>query len=215
MNDLTAMIADGYDKNDYNLHCRSREILQEDREFIECSFERMVQNAVGYCDTMTRKPRILDLGCGFGFPYTKELSKYGKVLGCDVSSRQVDCARLNVPKARFINKDVMDLHLRRKYDIVTMFHSFFNISPDNKPILLARMYYWLEDHGVVIITTYGNKTEVKTKEDFHGQPMIWHHTSTHDFEKLAIQAGFSIVLHESRNDTVGSQETHLWLLQKS
>lgn len=215
MRELSALIADGYDHNTYNIECRWMNLLQQDREFIMAAFERMVQNSECYVEDMEHYvPKILDLGCGCGVPYTRELSGYGKVLGCDVSSNQVGCARLNVPKARFVNKDVMDLHLMRKYDMVTMFNSFFNIAMNDKQLLLCRINYWMSQYGVAVMTTYGEETFRQQKDDFYGAPMIWYHISPRDFEKMVTRAGLCVIEHDTRDDLVGSKTMHLWILER-
>lgn len=210
---ISSLIARSYDNNRYNIECRNNEISQQDREFITNGFEFMFFNTEVPKGSNFR-PRILDLGCGAGFPYTRELATYGHVLGCDVSKQQVACARLNVPSAAFIQKDVMELKFMLKYDVITMFHSFFNIRPVDKPVLLRRMRYWLADHGVILITTYGDETRKKYKSDFHGAPMVWYHISTSDFKKLVAEAGLSIILHDCKVDESWKHETHLWILEK-
>jgi SAM-dependent methyltransferase len=50
---------------------------------------------------------VLDLGCGAGIPVARELSRKADVVGLDISTRQIELARLNVPVARFINGDMM------------------------------------------------------------------------------------------------------------
>lgn len=212
MSELSDVVKYGYDHNTYNI-TRSN-ILQQDRYFIEAGFERMIQNSMSYLEDAEFISKILDLGCGNGVPYTRELTNLGKVVGCDISDSQVRRARYNVPRARFICKDVVSLSLKHKYDMITMFNSFYNVADKDKSLLLSKIRYWLKDYGVILITTYGGVTEVKCTECFYGEPMIWHHISAADFEKLVTQAGLCVVDHEYREDTIGSKKTHLWTLEK-
>ena len=214
MTELGTIAEMAYDHNSYRENRRDS-MIQQDAEFIDMSFERMVQMSGEVIPDLNYTPKILELGCGAGVPYTQYLSRYGNLVGCDVSGVQIEHAKQNVPNARFIQKDVMDLHLRKKYDIIAMFHSFFNVDRMFKPILLRKINYWLSSYGVVIITTYGDETVIKHKDDFYGMPMTWHHISVSDFEKLVTQAGFSVVDHSERTDNIGDNETHLWLLEKS
>lgn len=50
--------------------------------------------------------RVLDLGCGSGIPADREIAKEHDVVGVDVSARQVELARRNVPGAEFIHGDI-------------------------------------------------------------------------------------------------------------
>src|SRR5690242_18132459 len=54
---------------------------------------------------------ILDIGCGAGIPLTRALSETFEVTGVDLSQRQIELARNNVPKARFIHADIATLDL--------------------------------------------------------------------------------------------------------
>jgi trans-aconitate methyltransferase len=48
---------------------------------------------------------LLDLGCGAGLPTTARLAQRFTVTGVDISPRQIERARINVPDATFINAD--------------------------------------------------------------------------------------------------------------
>jgi SAM-dependent methyltransferase len=53
---------------------------------------------------------VLDLGCGCGVPVSRELTALGhKVVGVDLSDRQVERARRLVPQARFIRADATEI----------------------------------------------------------------------------------------------------------
>jgi len=43
---------------------------------------------------------VLDIGCGAGIPLTRALSESFDVTGVDISVRQIELARRNVPAAR-------------------------------------------------------------------------------------------------------------------
>lgn len=216
MNEMSAIIVYGYDHNSYNT-TRKEKMDQQDNAFIDASFERMVENSIPYIDDekmRTYKPKILELGCGIGVPYTKYLSRLGKVVGCDISSNQIGCARKNVPEARFIHKDAMELHLGLKYDMIVMIDAFDHISYTDKPVLLGKMKYWLKPYGVIVLSTYGDITKYRSVADFYGNHMIWNYTSSADFEKMVTQAGLAVIEQELRVDAADGSETYLWALQK-
>jgi SAM-dependent methyltransferase len=53
------------------------------------------------------RARVLDLGCGAGVPVALRLTERGfDVLGIDVSIRQIELARINVPAAEFLQADM-------------------------------------------------------------------------------------------------------------
>lgn len=213
MNLVTYKIARSYDKNTYNLS-RPAEIPQQHRFYIESGYEEMIDRWCDYKDD-NDTPIILDLCCGNGVPYTKGLNGLGKVVGVDVSKRQVELARLNVPEGRFIHKDVTELRLRHKYDMIVMMNSFYNVPTlDEQRRLLSRMKGWLADYGVILITTYGEETVFKKTKDFFCQYMYWQHVSPTDFVDMVMSAGLCVIDHEDAVDNVGDKTMHLWTIVK-
>ena len=59
---------------------------------------------------------VLDLGCGCGVPVSRELTALGhKVVGVDLSQRQVERARLLVPHARFVRADATEISFEERH----------------------------------------------------------------------------------------------------
>src|ERR687896_456143 len=53
---------------------------------------------------------VLDLGCGAGVPVTRWLADRGfAVTGVDVSARQLELARTNVPEGAFLKADMSEV----------------------------------------------------------------------------------------------------------
>jgi trans-aconitate methyltransferase len=57
--------------------------------------------------------RILDLGCGAGVSSTFRLAERFDVLGVDLSARQIDLARANVPRATFPRADLTEVRFEK------------------------------------------------------------------------------------------------------
>jgi ubiquinone/menaquinone biosynthesis C-methylase UbiE len=71
---------------------------------------------------------VLDIGCGAGIPLTRTLSESFDVTGVDVSVRQIELARRNVPAARFIHGDVTTLTLvPESFDAIVASYSLFHV----------------------------------------------------------------------------------------
>jgi hypothetical protein len=51
---------------------------------------------------LEQRSSVLDVGCGAGIPLTRMLAETFDVTGVDISTRQIELARRNVPNARFI-----------------------------------------------------------------------------------------------------------------
>ncbi|HET7271723.1 MAG TPA: class I SAM-dependent methyltransferase, partial [Rubrobacter sp.] len=82
---------------------------------------------------------VLDLGCGAGVPVTRWLSdREFAVTGVDVSARQLELARSNVPTATFIKADMIELSFAPEtFDAVVAFHSIIHVPRTDHPALLA------------------------------------------------------------------------------
>jgi ubiquinone/menaquinone biosynthesis C-methylase UbiE len=71
---------------------------------------------------------VLDLGCGPGVPVAQELSRKVDVWGVDISARQIELARRNVPAARFIESDMMTVDLPAgHFDAVSAFFAITHL----------------------------------------------------------------------------------------
>lgn len=214
MSRISDRIRECYNKNTYS-STRTDEMYQQDTEFFDMAFERMVDNHVQKFGVVSDfNPSILDLCCGCGLPYSKFMSNYGRIVGCDVSDNQVRLASINIPNGRFVRKNILDLRLRHKYDMITMYHAFYNIPTYDKVPTLKKIEYWLQEHGTVVLTTYGEETWVKNKDDFFGQPMIYFYSSPEDFLQMLSMTSLTVIEHDTREDKLGSKLVHLWMLEK-
>jgi ubiquinone/menaquinone biosynthesis C-methylase UbiE len=64
------------------------------------------------CSAFPEHGVVLELGCGAGEPITSALARRGRVIGIDVSHRQLMLATAHVPDARFVLADMADLEFR-------------------------------------------------------------------------------------------------------
>src|SRR6185295_3397249 len=73
--------------------------------------------------------RVLDLGCGAGVPVARELvARDCHVVGVDVSARQVQLARNNVPEAVFLQADMTSVQFApASFDAVAALYSITHV----------------------------------------------------------------------------------------
>src|ERR1035437_825760 len=64
-------------------------------------------------DRLPRGAAVLDLGCGGGGPSTQQLAQQFALTVVDISVRQIDRARQNIPQATFIHGDITHLDFPR------------------------------------------------------------------------------------------------------
>ena len=73
--------------------------------------------------------KVLDIGCGTGYPIAAHLSGIGCcVTGIDISERMIDCALgLNLPGAEFFVADLLQFRTDKRFDGVIAFDSIWHI----------------------------------------------------------------------------------------
>jgi 2-polyprenyl-3-methyl-5-hydroxy-6-metoxy-1,4-benzoquinol methylase len=162
------------------------------------------------------KATVLDLGCGAGIPVTRWLARRGFiVVGVDVSARQLELARTNVPEGTFIKADMSDISFEPKsFDAVVAFHSIIHVPRTDHLDLLRGVYRWLRSEGTFLATM--------TVEDYEGRdedwggwgaPMVWSHYDGEANVAMLREAGFEIRYAEPRTGLgTGDPETWLWVL---
>jgi len=194
---------ESYSTNEYNQIYRERGMS----EFEECCFRRFLALIVPH-------PTILDVGCGSGVPYDKYISPMcKKLIGIDISPKQIERARCNVPNAEFICANILDVDITCTYDGILMLYSLFHIHRSLHKQVLRILFKCLADSGSILMTIRKNSSRngVKYLEDFCGKPMYWSHFDYGTFCSMAEDVGFSV---EYLGDEInfGSNESHCWIL---
>ena len=155
---------------------------------------------------------LLDLGCGAGTPTTKRLAEHFTVTGVDISQRQVERARRDVPEATFIRADMTSLRLSRcSFDAVTAFFSIFHVPRDEQPDLLRTIAAWLRANGMLFATMTARGKEVDFEDRWMGAPMFWSGYDSDTNKRIVREAGLEIVSVEETDDSDGH---FLWLMAR-
>jgi ubiquinone/menaquinone biosynthesis C-methylase UbiE len=104
-------------------------------------------------DRLAPGARVLDVGCGSGVPTAGMLAESGlDVVGIDVSTEMLRLARRNVPSARFVKMDVLELDdSLGRFDAVVAFFSLLMLRRADIPGVLRSMRSVLRPGGVVAI----------------------------------------------------------------
>jgi ubiquinone/menaquinone biosynthesis C-methylase UbiE len=161
---------------------------------------------------------VLDLGCGPGVPVARWLSEHGyAVTGVDISARQLELARQQVPGATFVKSDMSALDFSPgTFDAVVSFYSIIHVPRGEQPALLGRVYRWLKPGGVFLATMATGSWE-GTESDWEGwgAPMWWSHYGQEENLEMLRAAGFDITFAEARSGTfAGGEESWLWVLAR-
>ena len=163
------------------------------------------------CEYFKVDSQILDLGCGAGIPIDEYLVEKGHdVTGIDVSERQIELARINVPKATFLVCDMSDMNFQpNSFDAIVSFYAIFHLPKEEHLDLFTRVYTLLKDEGIFLATL--GYEEWEGSEEFHGVTMHWSHYGKDKNLALVKQAGFEII--QAEVDESGG-ESHLVVLAR-
>jgi cyclopropane fatty-acyl-phospholipid synthase-like methyltransferase len=156
---------------------------------------------------------ILDIGCGAGAPVDKYFLERGhKVIGLDISEKQIELAKKNLPNGEFKVED-MSVLKKGEYsvDAVVSFYAIFHTPRETHGDILKKINTFLKPNGLLLITMGSSEWE-GTEKDFHGAEMYWSHYGKEKNRKLVEAAGFEIMLDEI--DESGGEKHQVILAKK-
>lgn len=105
------------------------------------------------CDGLGPGAPVLDLGCGAGDPIGAWLIAGGfDVVGVDASPAMLALARTRMPGATLVEADMRGLDLRRRFDAVIAWDSFFHLSPAARRRTIRRVADHLNPGGRFLAT---------------------------------------------------------------
>lgn len=156
---------------------------------------------------------ILDIGCGAGIPVDKFFLSHGhKVIGLDISEKQIELAKKNLPNGEFKVEDMSELK-EKEYlvDAVVSFYAIFHTPREAHSDILKKIHSFLKNNGLLLITMGSSEWEGK-ETDFYGGEMYWSHYGSEANAKLVEDAGFKIILNEI--DESGGEKHQIIIAQK-
>jgi SAM-dependent methyltransferase len=144
--------------------------------------------------TLSPHATVLDIGCGAGVPVVSALSRSCKVVGVDISSVQIEQARLNVPQATFMLGDIMAMEFApRTFDAVVSFYTLFHLPREEHGLLLERIALWLRPGGHLLFTVANSSHPGYTEPDFFGATMYWSHFERSWYSSALRELGFEVL----------------------
>jgi SAM-dependent methyltransferase len=160
--------------------------------------------------------RVLDLGCGAGVPISLRLAERFEVTGVDISERQIELARRNVPGATFIHGDMMaQAFPEGSFDAVVAFFSIFHLPREEHGAVFGKVAAWLRPGGYLVASTGSRSDPGTVEEDWLGAPMYWSFYPSARSLELIRASGLEIVrAADETSDEDGRPHTFLWLVAR-
>jgi SAM-dependent methyltransferase len=152
---------------------------------------------------------VLDLGCGAGL-IAAELATRSRVVGVDISMRQLELARTNAPSVRLVRADIAETAFApRTFDVVVTFWSLIHVRRDLQEAVFTRIHDWLRPGGLFAGTLGSGDNPDERTSDFYGAPMYWSHFDAGTNRTLLREAGFDLLQADEIED---EGETPLWVI---
>ena len=143
---------------------------------------------------MARGSEVLDLGCGAGLPSTRALAERFIVTGVDLSSRQIEAARRNVPSATFIQSDLAAVDFPdASFDGVTAFYAISHVPREEHADVFRRIARWLRPGGL-FLATLGAEESADWFGEWLGAPMFFSSFDAAANRRLVTEAGFELLV---------------------
>jgi SAM-dependent methyltransferase len=163
-------------------------------------------------ERLSPRSKVLDLGCGAGVPLTRVLAETFEVTGVDISARQVELARRNVPNARFINADIVGVDFpRASFDAAVGSYSFIHVPRAQHEALFRKIFGWLRPTGVLLANFGIGNCEVDYDDDWLGVPMFWSSFDADGTRAALRRAGFELLIDRIETESEDGRP-HQWLL---
>ncbi|MFD0764215.1 class I SAM-dependent DNA methyltransferase [Mucilaginibacter lutimaris] len=145
---------------------------------------------------------VLDVGCGTGKPILQYLlSKDLVVTGIDASSRILEIARFNFPQNEFILGDMRQLNLKKKFDAIIAWHSFFHLPAQDQPAMFNIFKKHLNPNEILLFTSGTENGEawgmVSGENLFHAS------LDKIEYENLLKQNGFAVLQYTANDPDCG------------
>ena len=138
--------------------------------------------------------KILDIGCGTGYPITKYLSDNGfSIIGIDISENMLQKVNeKDIKNAVFYLCDFFRHKPNEIYDGIIAYDSFFHFPKEKQNKIYKKLSNWLNIGGYILFTHGKENNEIKG--NMFGKIFYYSSLGTKEVHKLLIESGFEIVL---------------------
>ena len=140
---------------------------------------------------------VLELGCGGGGPASRALAERHRLLGVDISPRQIERARARVPAATFVCADATAVELEPgSFDAVVSLYMLGHVPREEQAPLLGSIASWLRPGGWLLATMGIGGERDEVEDDWLGAPMFFASFDAETNRTMVREAGFDFIEDE-------------------
>ena len=151
---------------------------------------------------------VLDFGCGTGMPIANYLLSQGLyVTGVDASNKMLTIARQQLPNTEFIQCDMRQLTMTKKFDAIIAWHSFFHLPYEDQPGMFEVFKRNLNPNGLLLFTSGQTREEAWGTNG--GQQLFHASLDTQEYQCLLKKHNFEVLTHKADDETCGNAT--VWL----
>ena len=159
---------------------------------------------------------VLELGCGAGIPITQRLAERFTVTGVDLSARQIELARRNVPTATFLYGDMTEVDFApASFDGVCAFYAITHVPRAEHAAMLGKIATWLRPNGRFVASFSHSGSVGEVEADWLGAPMYFSGYDAETNRRLVTDAGLTIeIARAETDDEFGKPATFFWIVAR-
>ncbi len=166
------------------------------------------QCIVDFVDYLTPNGKILDIGCGTGYPVAQYLtSRNFSVTGIDISRKMIHKAKdLNLRNAVFIHEDILNFSTDVRYDGIIAFDSIWHIAKDKQAVVYRKISSLMKN-GAYLIFTHGNRND-ETVSAMFGQPFYYSALNVEELKIVFSEVGLKAIsfIENYKEQTTGVRD---------
>ena len=151
---------------------------------------------------------VLDIGCGMGEPIARYCLEAGfRVVGIDTSSSMIAMCRARFPHAEWLVADMRELALKRRFDGILAWDSFFHLSAHDQRGMFRRFASHAEPGAPLMFTS--GPSEGVVIGSYCGEPLYHASLDPAEYEHLLSTHGFLLQRYVPNDPECG--EHTVWL----
>ncbi len=161
-----------------------------------------------FLSKLPTKAEILDVGCGPAKPIAQYLIDKGSVVsGIDYSKSMIEIAQRNFPENEWLVQDMVNLNLKKKFDGLIAWNSFFHLTRDDQKITLRNFAQHLKENGILLFTAGPENGEVLGK--VNGRDVYHSSLSVDEYQSLLKTNAMELVDYKLNDPECGQHSVFL------